>query len=334
MKYYIVNNKLINEWDWEKNSGLGLDPNKLTLGSNKKAWWICSVCGHNWFAKIGNRTALHRGCPQCANGKQTSSPEQKIYYYIKKYFSDAINRYSNDDCGITELDVYIPSLRVAIEYDGGKWHQDINKDKIKDLLCENNNINLTRIRDPKCPVYDSNCSFVYLESRSLSCLADGIIYVLKTLGVNNPIVDFDEDFSDIEKLICHQTKENSLAKLFPDVAAEWNYTKNGSLMPENVLAHSGKRVWWECSICGHEWIADICSRVDGTCCPECKKEKIRQAQSEPVYCPELGQQFRSGWDAARQTGIPQSTISRCCLGLGKSAGKHPVTGEKLTWIKL
>ena len=36
MKDYIVDHKLIDEWDWEKNSKLGLDPNKLTLGSNKK----------------------------------------------------------------------------------------------------------------------------------------------------------------------------------------------------------------------------------------------------------------------------------------------------------
>ena len=334
MKDYIVNHKLIDEWDWGKNSEFGLDPNKLTLGSNKKAWWICRVCGHSWFAKIENRAVLHRGCPQCAKGKQTSSPEQKIYYYIKKYFSDAINRYSNNDCGITELDIYIPSLRVAIEYDGGKWHQDINKDKLKDLLCENNNINLIRMRDPKCPVYDSNCSFIYLESRSLRHLADAILCVLKILGIDNPVVDFDNDLADVETLICYQIKDNSLVKLFPDIAAEWNYSKNGNLIPENVSAHSGKRVWWKCHICGHEWITDICSRVDGTGCPECKKEKIRQAQSEPVYCPELGQQFRSGCEAARQTGIRQTHISRCCLGKAKSAGKHPITGEKLTWIKV
>ena len=182
---------------------------------------------------------MHRGCPQCAKGKQTSYPEQKIYYYIKKYFPDAINRYSNNDCGITELDIYIPSLCVAIEYDGGEWHQDINKDKLKDLFCENNNINLIRIRDPKCPVYDSNCSFIYLESRSLRHLADAILRVLKILGIDNPVVDFDEDLADIETLICHQTKDNSLAKLFPNIAAEWNYSKNGNLIPENVLAHSG-----------------------------------------------------------------------------------------------
>ena len=129
-------------------------------------------------------------------------------------------------------------------------------------------------------------------------------------------------------------KENSLAYRFPELAKEWHPTKNGSLRPESIAAHSGKRVWWKCNSCGYEWMTDICSRTNGTGCPECKKDKIRLVQSEPIYCPELGQLFKSGHDAKRQTGISQSSISNCCNGILKSAGKHPLTGEKLTWIKI
>lgn len=35
----IDNKKLINEWNYEKNKDM--DINKITLGSNKKVWWIC-----------------------------------------------------------------------------------------------------------------------------------------------------------------------------------------------------------------------------------------------------------------------------------------------------
>lgn len=327
-----INPFIAAQWNYEKNGELL--PTQVTAGSNKKVWWLCPICSYEWCANIKNRTYLNRGCPRCAREKQTSSPEQKIYYYIKKYFSDTINRYDDQEHGITELDIYIPSLSIGIEYDGGLWHQDIEKDKIKDLKCKNNAITLIRIRDPKCPVYESSCFFIYLEDRSSQSLANTIAYILYLLNIDDPNVDFNKDLPEIESLIYRQVKENSLTQLYPDIALEWHPTKNGSLKPEYVLAHSGKRVWWQCKKCGHEWITDICSRTSGTGCPECKKEKIRKAQSEPVYCPQLGQQFSSMHEAELKSGVPQGSISNCCLGKANFAGKHPVTGEKLTWIKI
>ena len=60
--------ELMKEWDYERNSQLGLDPERLLPGSHKKAWWICKTCGRNWFAVIGNRTKGH-GCTICGHKK-------------------------------------------------------------------------------------------------------------------------------------------------------------------------------------------------------------------------------------------------------------------------
>lgn len=51
-----------------------------------------------------------------------------------------------------------------------------------------------------------------------------------------------------------------------------------------------------------------------------------------VYCIELDEYFHSASDAGRKYNININTISQCCLGNRKSAGKHPQTGEKLHWI--
>ena len=68
-KQYVSDNaQLMAEWDWEKNNGIGLDPNKLTCGSNKKAWWICEN-GHEWEAQINSRNRGH-GCPECTRQKR------------------------------------------------------------------------------------------------------------------------------------------------------------------------------------------------------------------------------------------------------------------------
>lgn len=336
MKECIVDNAIISEWDFKSNDLLGLDPHKLTIGSNKKAWWICKKCGNKWFAKIENRALLGRGCPECAKRLQTSSQEMKIYYYIKKYFPSAISRYSNLDIGITEIDVYMPELHIGIEYDGGKWHQDINKDKNKDNLCELNGLSLIRVREPKCPIYDSSCKCIRLKNRSLSSLRDAIFEIFQYIGMQNIDIDFARDMNEINELISCIDVSNSLSKIFPQIAKEWHPTKNGKLTPENVYAHSSYKVWWKCDQCGYEYLATVDSRTGGKhCgCPECKREKIRVAQSVPVYCAELDRMFVSSAEAHRQTGISQGHISSAANGKRKYAGKHPITGAPLTRTKI
>lgn len=58
---------LLSEWDFEKNTKLGLDPYILTQGSGYHAWWICSL-GHNYEATINSRRR-GTGCPYCCNKK-------------------------------------------------------------------------------------------------------------------------------------------------------------------------------------------------------------------------------------------------------------------------
>lgn len=67
MKKDLLTNypELLAEWDYEKNILIGLEPEKLTTGSGKKAWWKCSK-GHEWEAVIYSRTNDGRGCPFCA----------------------------------------------------------------------------------------------------------------------------------------------------------------------------------------------------------------------------------------------------------------------------
>ena len=55
---------LIKEWNYKKN--YPLLPDTVKSGSNQKVWWICSNCGHEWYAAIVNRTK-GRGCPKCAS---------------------------------------------------------------------------------------------------------------------------------------------------------------------------------------------------------------------------------------------------------------------------
>lgn len=67
------------------------------------------------------------------------------------------------------------------------------------------------------------------------------------------------------------TGVNDLATTHPEVAAEWDYERNGELKPTDVVAGSSKRIWWRCPE-GHEWQAIIYRRKAGGCsCPVCGK---------------------------------------------------------------
>ena len=62
---------------------------------------------------------------------------------------------------------------------------------------------------------------------------------------------------------------NDLATLYPEIVSEWNYEKNGNLLPNQVTAKSNKKVWWICNK-GHNWQARISNRIIlGRGCPKC-----------------------------------------------------------------
>lgn len=61
-------------------------------------------------------------------------------------------------------------------------------------------------------------------------------------------------------------------------------------------------------------------------------EIARRTRSKPVFCVELNKIFPSAKEAGRTTGVSDSNISMCCCGKRASAGKHPITCEKLHWI--
>lgn len=65
---------------------------------------------------------------------------------------------------------------------------------------------------------------------------------------------------------------NDLEYLRPDLMDEWNYERN-EIKPSEITEHSGKKAWWKCRNCGHEWYAVIDSRSKGHGCPACARKK-------------------------------------------------------------
>jgi len=130
---------LFEELHKSKNSGI--DVNFLSYGSIKKVWWICSKlsCSYEWRTSPLKRTWQDTGCPRCCESSGTSQQEQEVYKFILRYLEsryglETIEILQNDRSTIInphtgrflELDIYIPQLQVAFEYNGSYWHSDDN----------------------------------------------------------------------------------------------------------------------------------------------------------------------------------------------------------------
>ena len=109
---------LCQEWNYEKNENL--TPNNFTQFSAKKVWWKCEK-GHEWQAMISNRSS-GTGCKKC-NNPNVSKIEKKFFHFFKLVFPEAENSYYFYYNGKRiEIDIFIKSLNLGIECDGGYVH--------------------------------------------------------------------------------------------------------------------------------------------------------------------------------------------------------------------
>lgn len=85
---------------------------------------VCIVCPeHGDFWQEASSHLSGCGCPKCNH--IISKAEMEIVDFIKgKHKIEVITNNRNILTGHKELDIYIPSLKIAFEYDGMIWHSD------------------------------------------------------------------------------------------------------------------------------------------------------------------------------------------------------------------
>lgn len=72
----------------------------------------------------------------------------------------------------------------------------------------------------------------------------------------------------MENSLYHYCKANGMEYLLD----QWNEEKNQDITPFTVARGSHTMAWWRCEK-GHEWQAQVKSRVDGCACPFCANRK-------------------------------------------------------------
>ena len=326
---------LAKEWDYQKN--IELTPQNVTYGTNKKVYWLCPQ-GHSYQA-----TVLHRSsgtnCPICNSGRQTSFAEQALFFYIKKCYSDAISRYTDIFDNGMELDIFIPSIKTAIEYDGIYWHRNNrNREEFKYQICQKHGIRLIRIKESK----DIDCRGIadkvyHADNLDNKSVLNGlIIFFLQELDLlrmdrfTHPFdVNIFRDEFEIRHKYMTVLNSGSVQELRPNLAKEWCYEKNGDLTPSMFTLGSSQKVWWKCSVCGNIWKTSVNSRVKGSGCNVCYRKTNRGAnhvEAKKVFQYTLDGVFIKAWDciseASRKLKINSSNISMCAKHQRANAGGY------------
>ena len=300
---------LLKEWDYEKNDSLGIYPTQLSRGTEVEPYWKCPR-GHSWRCAVYRRAINKEGCPKCLKERHTSLPEKAIAYYISALFSDCIENYHPKELKKFEIDVFVPTLRVGIEYDGRRWHSDVKNDKRKDLLCDQLGITLFRIRENGCPQYESNSYKYFVEYKNNEDLSRAMAEIISTInrryGLSmNVDVDIERDNSAIIARTVTMVREKSIAN--SPLIKEWDREKNKGVDPSMIGAFSNRRFWWVCKE-GHRWKASAAHRSNNRGCPYCSGQKLLKGYNDLAsQYPELLKE----WDYKKNEVAPDEVAKRC-----------------------
>lgn len=92
---------------------------------------------HGEFQQVAYDHLAGHGCPKCGNIE--SNAEKEIYEYVCQLIgADNVIRKDRNILNGKEIDIFIPSLNIGIEYNGLRWHsEDFNKDEYYHLMKTN-----------------------------------------------------------------------------------------------------------------------------------------------------------------------------------------------------
>ncbi len=308
-----LNPELTKEWDYKRNGDL--KPSDVKTGTSKKVWWIGN-CGHEWEATINSRNNGN-GCPYCSNKKvllgyndlQTVSPEltkewdyeknttlkpcdimygsqRKVWWVCKKghsYLANVANRMQGQGCPICSSHMLLKGFNdlVTTNPDIAKeWNYDKNDGLIPSDVMAGTEKKVWWI----CSKGHEWKSYIYSRTGKdkVGCPYCSNRKILKGY--------------------------NDLETVYPDIAKEWNYDKNGDIKTTDVFPVSGKKYWWICSK-GHEWKVSPAVRTSkrGTWCPICSESHLEKFTREVL--DNLNIDYKSQVRFEKLTGMGEQPLS-------------------------
>lgn len=272
------------------------DAFNYTKASESKISWKCPFCNTEKVRRIGDVVRRGYNCHVC--GDTTSTPEK-----IALCFLDSLEieyEYQKIFSGKSNriFDFYIPSMRIAIEINGEQHYKD------NGLYNYHKSIKSDKEKEVFCKNHNINLYFIDCR----------VVNVSKEIEKLNNIIEFrhfNVDVSYIKELL-GKRNNNSMYK---DISKLYS-TGNSTDYIANLYGISKGKV------------NNILVRL-GIDLRNSGRGKKK------VICLNNNMIFDSIADATKFAGL-KNTINICdvCNGKQKTAGKDPITREKLKWSYL
>ena len=253
----------------------------FSYGSNSYALWKCNVCGGEYKMKMAEKAGKNFGCPYCNNRK------------LLKGYNDLLTRYpklaKEWSCkNATKPEDYLPCSQEMVYWECSKHHtynakiiSRTAKVKVCPYCCNKEVLkgynDLESCNPTLAKEFDTDkngllpCEVVYGGKKEYWWKCN-LGHSYKSL-MSEKISGYGCPICSSHRLLVGY---NDLQTLNPSLASEFDIKKNNGKKPSEYFAKSGKKVWWKCPQCGHEWMAQIIKRNNGQGCPKCYKERRKK----------------------------------------------------------
>lgn len=191
--------------EWHPTLNKLLSATEVTYGADIRVWWLCDKKNHEWETFIYQRTSSINpsGCPYCSTN--VSKAEVTIATFLMERNINVLLS-SRKVIPPLQLDIYVETKKVAVEFNGLYWHsENFKKDKDyhykKWLACKQEGIQLIQIWEDS---WKKNPELV-LES---------LLHKLNS--------------SEVEKVFARNTKVSLITKAEAEVFLEKNHIQGFS----------------------------------------------------------------------------------------------------------
>ena len=287
---------LLAQWDGEKNAPL--TPDGVTYGSRTAVWWRCGK-GHSWQAQVCCRAGRGDGCPFCSGRRAIPGGND-----LATLYPDLAAQWHPTKNGRLSPSHITPGCRKKVWWlcdKGHEWQAAVK----------------ARSSGSGCPVCSGHTLLPGVNDLAHRC-PDLARQWHPTK--NGPLTPFQLMPGSKRKVwwICGKGHEwqamvksrvagvgcpfcsgrnvqpgvSDLATLYPAIAAQWDYGKNGSLTPDQVATDSHRPAWWLCGE-GHSYRAEPHKRTYyHTGCPYCAGKKVLPGFNDlQTAAPEIAAQW-------------------------------------------
>ena len=128
----------------------------IETNSQRNYYIKCNNCDQNYYIhsnafgyRCKNEVELCTKCNPVGSMYSKSTPEIQLVNFIEQNYNKEIILNSRGIINPYELDIYLPDINLAIEFNGLYWHSELNKEKgyhlMKTTMCNDNNIQLVHV---------------------------------------------------------------------------------------------------------------------------------------------------------------------------------------------